>query len=150
MLKRAGLRLKAVERAVLGLELVDQGRRVGLAAGRLGDQDARREQAAAAVDAGAEPVAHRGEVARGEAGVEVRQVAAQRGMQLGGIEVAEGVGREVAEEADRPVDVLQQAAPGIGHGAAEVGEEAVVPGGLEVADGEVAARPARARGRSAA
>jgi hypothetical protein len=58
--------------------------------------------------------------------------------ELCGVEVAERVGREVADRAHRPVDVLQAAAAVVGHLEAEVGADALVPGAGQLGDRQVA------------
>ena len=93
--------------------------------------------AALAVDFGLEPVAQGLKLAAGEGGFEVAEFHCSLIEELRGIEVAERVGREVAEEAGAPVDVLQDAAGVGGRLDAEVLAVFFVPGGGEIGDAEL-------------
>src|SRR5687767_8515101 len=62
---------------------------------------------AVAVDVLPQPAEQGGELAAGELRVEVAEVFSRLLEELGGVEVAERVGREVAERAAGPVDVLE-------------------------------------------
>ena len=57
---------------------------------------------------------------------------------LGGVDVAEGVGREVAQAAHRPVDVLETAIGVVFRAEPEEFFELIIPGGGDVGDFEFA------------
>src|SRR3954468_15493352 len=61
------------------------------------------------VDAGPQPVADRAELARANLLVDVRDVIRERAPELGGHQIADRVGRKVADHPGTPVDVLQDA-----------------------------------------
>ena len=75
--------------------------------------------AAVAVDLGPEPGQEGGELALGERGSEVAELGLGAGEELRGVEVAQGIGREVAEQAGAPVNVLEAAVGVVGWGQAE-------------------------------
>ncbi len=58
--------------------------------------------------------------------------------EVGGVEIAEAVGREIAEDAHAPVDVLEAAFGVVLHGESEEGLEAAVPLGGDIGEGELA------------
>ena len=70
--------------------------------------------------------------------------------ELGGVQVAERVRREVADRAAGPVDVLEAAAGVVGRGEAEVLLHPLVPRAGQVGGRQVAARASPARARSGA
>ncbi len=84
--------------------------------------------AALAVDPVSEPGEERGEVAPGDGRVEAAKVEFGAGVELGGVEVAQGVSGEVTEEAGGPVDVLEAPTGGVGRGDPQVAAIPVVPG----------------------
>ena len=83
---------------------------------------------AVALDALAQPGGRGRGVAARERLVEVGEVAPQRRVEAAGVDVAQAVGREVAEEPHRPVDVLKAAVRGAVHLEPEVAREPLVPG----------------------
>lgn len=91
-----------------------------------------------AVDLRVEPFFEAGEAAEAEVGVEAGEVFAGGGHELGGEEVAERIGRKIAEAAHAPVDVLQAALGVVRRGQIEEGLELFAPGGGDIARGEVA------------
>jgi hypothetical protein len=93
---------------------------------------------AVAVDIVAEPGEEGGELALRELCVEVAGVLSRLLEELGGVEVAERVGGEVADRAVGPVDVLEAAAGVVGRGEAEVLAHLFVPRAGDVVWGEVA------------
>lgn len=106
---------------------------VGFGAGGLGHEVLWEEGGAVLVDVFLHPAEEGEEVAFGKGGGDIGVVLG--GVEeLGGIDISEGVGREVAEAAHGPMDVLK-AAFGIGLGAeAEEFFEGFVPGGGDVGD----------------
>ena len=62
-----------------------------------------------AVDLLAQPIAQRLELASGELGVQSAQFLVGRGEELGGVEIAQRVGGEIADQPGPPVNVLQHA-----------------------------------------
>src|SRR6185437_11343573 len=84
------------------------------AAGALEDLGG-REPAAVPVNVLAQPAAERGQIALADLRGKVAQVAVGGLPELAGDDVAEAVGREVAECARRPVDVLQHAVSVVGN-----------------------------------
>ena len=71
---------------------------------------------AVAMDVLAQPGEQPGEIAPGERLVEAAELAAGPAEELGGVDVAQRVGREVAEQPGAPVDVLQAALGVVGGG----------------------------------
>src|SRR5262245_49593719 len=90
------------------------------------------------VDLFAEPVLEPAEITAAEVVVETGQVASGGGHELGGVEVAKRVSREVAQAAKAPVDVLQTAAGVVRRRQAEQFAEPLVPRGRHVRRCEVA------------
>src|SRR3954452_11651491 len=118
----------SVDRRELLTEVAHVGRRVDLGgADDLLQRLARRVLPAVVVQVLAEPVAERAELAPLEAVVEVRQGGDDLLPDLGGDQVAERIGREVADRAARPVDVLQNDLRVVRHGDPEVVPHAAVP-----------------------
>src|SRR6185503_897294 len=74
-----------------------------------------------------EPVLERAELAAGDLLVEVADLAADRLPELRRVEIAERVRREIPDQAEAPVDVLQTAAPVVWHVDAEEFLEPLVP-----------------------
>src|SRR5262249_15648013 len=74
-----------------------------------------------------EPVLQRSEIARAEVGVDIAEVASSLLHELSSVQVAERVGREVAESAEAPVNVLQAATRIVGRRQPERGTESIVP-----------------------
>lgn len=110
---------------------------VGFGAGRLFHEVLREVGGAVLVDVFLHPVEERDEVGFGKGRGDVC-VFHRCFEELGGVDVAEGVGGEVAEAAHGPVDVLQ-AAFGVGFWTeAEELFELVIPGGGDVGDLEFA------------
>ena len=124
-----------VEEAVA--EMGEVGGGVAFGAGGTLHEVLREEGGAFLVDVFLHPAEEGGEIAFGEGGGDDGVVLG--GVEeLGGVDVAEGVGGEVAESAHGPMDVLE-AAFGIGLGAeAEELFEGFVPGGGDVGDLEFA------------
>src|SRR4051794_32088164 len=117
-----------VDRGELLAQVADVGRRVD----RRGADDALQclaggVLATEAMEVLAQPVAKRRELALLEAVVDVRHVGGDSFPDLGGDQVAERVGREVADGAARPVHVLQHAFGVARHVDAEVLPHAAVP-----------------------
>src|SRR5579875_1030430 len=101
--------------AVNSSDLLAEVTHVGLRVDRPGADDqlerlARRELAAVAVEVLSKPVAERAELAALEVVVEARDVREHALPDLGRDQVAERVGREVADRAAGPVGVLEDAA----------------------------------------
>src|SRR4051794_32308815 len=96
-----------VERPVLGPQGVDERLRVGRRTRGVLDQRGRSVTPPMAVDLAAEPAEEFGEVTPGEGGVEVAKFQPGPREELRGIEIAQGISREVAEQAGAPVDVLE-------------------------------------------
>lgn len=80
------------------------------------------------VDMGAEPAEEGGEVALGELGVEGTEIARGSLHELSGVEIAEGVGGEVADESSAPVDILEDTIGIGGWGDSEEALVALIPG----------------------
>ncbi len=70
--------------------------------------------------------------------VQPRHRVAHRPVQAPGIDIAEAVGREIAEQPHRPVHILQHAIRRAIHRIAEIRREAVVPRGLEIVRRQIA------------
>src|SRR4051794_5718192 len=96
-------------------------------AGRALQQLSRRIRATGLVHRGAQPLAQQLEVALGDRVVDPWDVGAQALPELCRDEAAERIGREVADQAAAPVDVLQDAVGVVGHLAPEEPLEALVP-----------------------
>ncbi len=86
----------------------------------------------------AQPFARHHGLSGREMHVEIGQVGTQRRVQAAGIDIAEAVGREIAEKPDRPVHILQHPLRGARDRMAEIGGEPVVPGRFQIAHREVA------------
>src|SRR5437588_398865 len=96
-------------------------------AGDAADQVARPVALAGAVDLLVEPALEPAELAAAEVVVEVAQVLPRLLHELRRVEVAERVGREVAQAAHAPVDVLQAAFRVAGRRQVEELPELLVP-----------------------
>ena len=128
---------QVVERRELFAEVAVEGGGGDSLAGDAVDEVGSWVAAALAVDFGLEPVTQGLKLAAGEGGFEVAEFLCSLIEELGGEDVAEGIGGEVAEAAEGPVDVLEDAFAVGGGDDAEVLAHFFVPGGGGVGDGEV-------------
>src|SRR5579859_2929156 len=108
------LELEAVDRAELRAQVAEQRLRVEAAADHALEELAGHVLAAVAVDVLAQPVVERAELAGPDLVVEVGELPADPLPELSGDDVAEGVGREVADRPARPVHVLEHAVGDVG------------------------------------
>ena len=131
--------LEAVERAKLGAEVAQERcrpeRMAGDAPGELGG----RKAATIDVDIVAQPAEQRGELAALHLLIHIGNRDNDGVPQLCRVQVAERVGREVADRSHRPVDVLQAAPRGVGYVEAEVALDSVVPRTWKVGHRQIAA-----------
>src|SRR3989442_5578742 len=111
----------------LRVEIPEIGPGIELRAGDAPQQIAGRVLAAVAVDVLPQPFAQRRELATRKMALEVAELGDRTLPDLHGDDVAELVGREVAEEPDRPVHVLEDPACVVRHLDTEVGLHARVP-----------------------
>ena len=82
---------------------------VGSGAGDALDQVGGPIALALAVDLLAEPAEQAAEIAAGEGVVEAAELGTGRIEELGRVDVAQGIGREIADQPGAPVDVLEAA-----------------------------------------
>ena len=87
----------------------------------------------------AQPAGRGAGIAAPKAFVQIGQIGPDRPVQAARIDIAKRIGREIAEQAHRPVNVLQHAIGGPVHGDAEIGLEAVVPGAFQLPRRQIAA-----------
>src|SRR4051812_10313985 len=102
--------------------------------GHAGEQLARVELAAVAVHVLPQPLAQDGEVARLDPRPDVGHVGLDALPQLRRHQVADGVGREVADQPGAPVGVLEHALRVAGHLEPEQALDGLVPGGGHIVD----------------
>src|SRR5438876_12035392 len=102
--------LDGVQLGGLGAQVPQQRLGAEVLSGHRAHQPAGSVTLAVAVDLLAEPGEQGGEIARRNRPVEVAEVGAGGLEELGGVEVAERIGGEVADGAAGPVDVLEAAA----------------------------------------
>ena len=146
---RAAVRVSTPASASFVAQVARNGSGRSVLARHAGQQLARRELAAVAVDVLAQPVAQRRELAAAELRLDLGQVGAGARPQLGGDQVPERVGREVAEQPGAPVHVLQHALRVVGDLDAEQPVHALVPRARAGRRPRACPRSAPARARSA-
>jgi hypothetical protein len=102
------------------------------------DQLFGRVTLAVAVDLLAQPAQECGKVPPGKLGVEVAEIGSSRGEELGCVQVAQGIGREVADQTFGPVSILQAALDRIGGDHAQILLVRGVPGFGDIGGQQVA------------
>lgn len=117
-----------IQRPILRIHIFNERLMRQFAAGDHLHQLGRAIAAAVAVDVVPQPFAEGLELAAGELPVQIGQVGSHLLHELGGVEIAELIGREIAERTLAPVNVLQAAFRIVGRRDAEQGLDRVVPG----------------------
>src|SRR5947209_4323727 len=112
--------VQAVDGAELLAQIAEQRLRVEASAHHALEQLGGHELAAVPVHVLTQPLAQRGELAGPDLVVEIRQLAPDPLPELARDDVAEGVGREIADRPSRPVHVLKHAVGDVGDVDSEV------------------------------
>lgn len=121
--------LDLMQFTVLLPQRLQEGAMVGRRTGYVLDQAGSRVTAAVAMDLFPQPIQQAAEVSFGEGPVQIAQVLDRLGEQLSGVQVAQGVGREVSDQSGAPVAVLQASLRVVGRVDAEVVAVRPIPGG---------------------